>query len=74
MQWYDVALWLTPFSWWPDAVNVMHADAASLALVQLMPMQYLRRVSQGTVMARDGTCRRWWDMESSEGEVKRENV
>ncbi len=74
MHCYDVALWLTPCSWWSDAVNVVHADAASLEVVQLMPMQYLRRVSQGTVMASDGTRHRWWNRESSEGEVKRENV
>ena len=48
MQCSNVALWLTPFSWWP---NVMHADAASLAVVLLMPMHDFRRLSQGTVMA-----------------------
>lgn len=31
MQRYDVALWLTPFSWWPDQpdhVAFVHTDAA----------------------------------------------
>jgi hypothetical protein len=35
MQRYDVALWLTPFSWWPDDVAFVDAEAASLAVVQL---------------------------------------
>ncbi len=74
MQGYDVALWLTPFSWWPDAVTFVHADAASLVVVQLMPVQYLRRVSQETVRVSDDTCHRWWDMESSQGEMKCENA
>ena len=74
MQCYDVALWLTPCSWWPDAVNGVHADAACLTVVQLMPMHDLQCVSQGTVMASDSTCHRWWHRERSEEEVKRENV
>jgi hypothetical protein len=36
MQCYDVALWLTPFSWWLDFVAFVYAEAASLAVVQLM--------------------------------------
>ena len=35
MQRSDVALWLTPFSCWPDDVAFVYADAASLAVVQL---------------------------------------
>ena len=74
VQCYDVALWLTPFSWWPDYVNFVHADAASLAVVQLMHMHNLRRVYKVTVMASDGTCHRWWDMESSESNIECEPV
>jgi hypothetical protein len=28
MQCYDVALWLTPFSWWLDFVAFVYAEAA----------------------------------------------
>jgi hypothetical protein len=69
MQRYDVALWLTPFSWWPDYVAYVQAEAASLAVVQLMRTHHLRCVYKAVVTARDGTRRRWWDMESSESEV-----
>jgi hypothetical protein len=44
MQRYDVALWLTPFSWWPDDVAFVDAVAASLAVVQLMRSSGLRQV------------------------------
>ena len=44
MQRYDVALWLTPFSWWPDYVAFVYAEAASLAVVQLMRTYGLRQV------------------------------
>lgn len=69
MQRYDAALWLTPFSRWPEYVAYVQADAASLAVVQLMGMHDLRRVSKAAVTASDGTRRRWWDMECSECEV-----
>ena len=36
MHRYDVALWLTPFSWWPHYVAFMDAEAVSSAVVQLM--------------------------------------
>jgi hypothetical protein len=49
MQRYDVALWLTPFSWWPDDVAYVYADAASFAVVQLMQSYHL-----GQVWKRDG--------------------
>ena len=63
MQRYDVALWLTPFSWWPDYVAFVQADTASLAVLQLMGTYHLRYVCKAAVMASDGRCRRWWDME-----------
>ena len=69
MQQYDVALWLTPFSWWPDYVAFVHAEAASLAVVQLMRTHHLQSVSKAAVTAPDGTRRRWWDMESSVSDV-----
>jgi hypothetical protein len=43
MQRYDVALWLTP-SWWPDYVVFVDAEAASLAVVQLMRTYGLHQV------------------------------
>ncbi len=74
MQRYDVALWLTPFSWWPDYVAFIHAEAASLAVVQLMRAHNLRCVYKVAVMASDGTCRRWWDMESSVSDAECETA
>ena len=74
MQRYDVALWLTPFSWWPDCMAFIHAEAASLAVMQLMGTHDLRRVYKAAVNASDGTCRRWWDMESSVSDVEEELV
>jgi hypothetical protein len=74
MQRYDVALWLTPFSWWPDYVAFIHADAASLAVLQLMRTYGLHFVSKAAVTAPDGTRRRWWDMECLESVVGRETV
>ena len=74
MQCYDVALWLTPFSWWPDYVAFVQADAASLAVVQLMRTHDFQRVYKAAVMASDGICRRWWDMECSESEVRYETA
>ena len=44
MHRYDVAVWLTPFSRWPDDVAFVDADAASLAVVQLMRSNGLRQV------------------------------
>ena len=58
MQRYDVALWLTPFSWWPDYVAFVHAEAASLAAVQLMHSYGLQSVSKAAVTASDGTRHR----------------
>ncbi len=69
MQRFDVALWLTPFSWWPDYVAYVQAEAASLAVVQVMHMFGLQRVCKVAVTVHDGTRRRWWDMESSESEM-----
>ncbi len=69
MHCYDVAVWLTPFSWWPDHVAFVHAEAASLAVVLLMRMYDLRRIYKAAVTASDGTCRRWWEMECSVCEV-----
>ena len=74
MQHYDVALWLTPCSWWPDYVAYVQAEAASLAVVHLMRTHHLRYVSKAAVTAPDWTCRRWWDMESSVSEVGCETV
>ena len=62
MQTDDVALCLTPFSWWPDYVAYVEADAASLAVVQLMGASGLRRVYKVAVNAGDGLFHRWWDM------------
>ena len=72
IQRYDVALWLTPFSWWPDYVAFVYADAASFAVVQLMQSYHLRRVFKAAVTTPDGTCHRWWDMECSAGDAERE--
>ncbi len=72
MHRYDVALWLTPFSWWPDYVAFVQAEAASLAVVQLMQTYSLQSVSKAAVAAPDGTCHRWWDMECSAGDAERE--
>jgi hypothetical protein len=44
MQRYDVALWLTPFSRWPDDVAFVDAEAVSLAVVQLMRSYDLQQV------------------------------
>jgi len=74
VQCYDVALWLTPFSWWPDYVAFVQAEAASLAVVQLMRMHHLQSVSKAAVTASDGTRRRWWDMESSGCDVVQDSV
>ena len=74
MQLYDVALWLTPFSWWPDYVAFVHADAVSLAVVQLMRTYHLQYVSKAAVTASDETFHRWWDIESFVSEVEQENV
>jgi hypothetical protein len=72
MHRYDVALWLTPFSWWPDYVAFVQAEAASLAVVQLMQTYSLQFVSKAAVTAPDGTRHRWWDMECSAGDAERE--
>ena len=72
MQRYDVALWLTPFSWWPDYVAFVDAEAASLAVVQLMRSCGLRQVFKAAVTASDGTRQRWWDIECSAGDAERE--
>jgi hypothetical protein len=72
MQHYDVALWLTPFSWWPDYVAFVHADAASLAVVQLMRTYSLQRVFKAAVTASEGTRQRWWNMKCSAGHAERE--
>jgi len=72
MQCYDVALWLTPFSWWLDYVAFVYAEAASLAVVQLMRTHSLRQVFKAAVTASDGTRHRWWDMECSAGDAERE--
>jgi hypothetical protein len=72
MQRYDVALWLTPFSWWPDYVAFVDAEAAELAVVQLMRTSSLQSVSKAAVTAPDGTRQHWWDMECSTGDVERE--
>lgn len=74
MQRHDVALWLTPFSWWPDYVAFEQADVASLAIVQLMRMHRLQYVFKAAVTAPDGTRHRWWDMECLESEVGCETV
>jgi hypothetical protein len=70
MQRYDVALWLTPFSWWPDYIAFVDAEAASLAVVQLMRSYGQQQVFKAAVTASDGTCQRWWDMESSVSDVE----
>jgi hypothetical protein len=67
---YDVALWLTPFSWWPDSVAFVQADAASLAVVHLMGTYNLQRVYKAAVTASDGTRHRWWDMECPTGDAE----
>lgn len=72
MQRYDVALWLTPLSWWPDNVAFVHTDAASLAVVQLIRTYSLRQVFKVAVTAPDGTRHRWWDMECSDGDAERD--
>jgi hypothetical protein len=72
MQCYDVALWLTPFSWWPDYVAFVDAEAASLAVVQLMCTYGLQQVFKVAVTAPDGTRHRWWDMECPAGHAERE--
>jgi hypothetical protein len=69
MQRCDVALWLTPYSWWPDSVAFVQAEAASLAVVQLMDTHHLHSVSKVAVAAPDGTRQSWWNMECSESEV-----
>ena len=74
MQLYDVALWLTPFSWWPDYVAFVHADAVSLAVVQLMRTYHLQYVSKAAVTTPDGTCQRWWDMESLVRDAEQEYI
>ncbi len=66
MQRYDVALWLTPYSLRPDYVAFVEAEAASLAVVQLMRTYGLQSVSKVAVTAPDGACQRW-DMECSAG-------
>ena len=63
MQCYDVALWLTPFSWWLDYVAFVYAEAASLAVVQLMSTYDLQSVSKAAVTSHGGTRHRWWDMD-----------
>ena len=72
MQRYDVALWLTPYSWWPDYVAFVDAEAASLAVVQLMRTSGLRQVFKAAVTAPDGTRQRWWDVECPAGDAERE--
>jgi hypothetical protein len=72
MQRFDVALWLTPFSWWPDYVAFVEADAASLAVVQLMRSYGLRQVFKAAVTVPDGARHRWWEMECSTGDAERE--
>jgi hypothetical protein len=74
MQCYDVALWLTPFSWRQDYVAFVQAETASLAVVQLMRTHGFQYVSKAAVTASDGTRHRWWDMESSVSNVERDYV
>jgi hypothetical protein len=69
---YDVALWLTPFSWWPDYVAYVQAEAAELAVIQVMRTYGLHSVSKAAVTAPDGARHRWWDMECSAGDAERE--
>jgi hypothetical protein len=59
MQCFDVALWLTPFSWWPDYVVYVQAEADSLAVVQLMHVFGLQSVCKAAVTASDGSGHRW---------------
>lgn len=68
MQRYDVALWLTPFSWWPDYVAYVQAEATELAVIRLMRTHSLHYVSKAAVTAPDGTRQRLWDMVCSERE------
>jgi hypothetical protein len=72
MYQYDVALWLTPFSWWPDYVAFVDAEAASLAVVQMMRSYGLRQVFKAAATAGDGTRQRWWDMECSASDAEHE--
>jgi hypothetical protein len=72
MQRFDVALWLTSFSWWPDDVAFVDAEAASQAVVLLMRSYSLRQVFKAAVTASDGTRHRWWDMECPTGDAERE--
>ena len=74
MHRYDVALWLTPFSWWPDAVAFVQAEAAELAVTQLMLPLDLRGVYKAAVTASDGTRHRCWDVESSVSDAECEHV
>lgn len=74
MQRYDVALWLSPFSWWLDSVAFVQAEAASLVVVQLMCTLDVRCVYKPTVTAPDGTLHRWWNMESSASDAECEQV
>jgi hypothetical protein len=74
MQRYDVALWLTPFSWWPGSVAFVQAEAASLAVVQLTRTCGLQCISKAGVTADDGTHHRWWDMESPVSDAEQELV
>jgi hypothetical protein len=69
---YDVALWLTPFSWWPDDVAYVQAEAAELAVIQVMRTSGLQSVSKAAVTAPDGARHHWWDMECSAGDAERE--
>jgi hypothetical protein len=45
-------------SWWPDYVAFVDAEAASLAVVQLMRTYSLQSVSKAAVTAPDGTRHR----------------
>jgi hypothetical protein len=72
MQRYDVALWLPLFSWWPDSVAFVHAEAASLAVLQLMGTSDLYYIWKAAVTASDGTRHRWWDRESFVSKVEQE--
>ena len=70
MQRYDVALWLTPFSWWLDYVAFVYGEAASFAVVRLMQTYGLQYASKAAVTACDGTRQRWWDMECPAGDAE----
>lgn len=73
MSQYDVALWLTRYSLWPEYIGFVDALGPSLAVEQLMQAHGLTSVFRAAAGG-DGTIRRWYGVTCSPVTEVNENV